>query len=173
MSWLCQREINVFLTKEHLDKVSQEMNAEKMLEEGFEILQQQNTINCDCDLGDWQFCECDLEPLDQVEALDLTEIVRIWTNGGILSTKSLGDLHDWIWFGLNDPDNEPSDPEYELNWDNAKRKILITCDSSGIFQYQNYSVSVRGYLFHTHELEAIKSYIVDFLVSRRPVITYQ
>ncbi|AAV50314.1 hypothetical protein [Acanthamoeba castellanii mimivirus] len=172
MSWLCQKSINVFLSEEYLDKVSRYMNADKLLEENFEITQQQITVHCDCDHGDWQFCECDLEPLDQMEALDLTDIVRIWTNGGILSPKSLENLHDWIWYRINDPDNDPTDPEYELDWDNANRKILIDCDSFGVPQYQNFSVSVRGYLFHIHELEVIRPHIVDFLVHRKPVIVY-
>ncbi|AKI78791.1 hypothetical protein [Acanthamoeba polyphaga mimivirus] len=175
MSWLCRRPVNIFLTKKHLDETSREMNSTKMLEANFEIMQQQITVHCDCDHGDWWLCECDLEPLDQMEALDLTEIVRIWTNGGILSPKSLEDLHDWILHSLSDPDNELTDPEYEMDWDNwdiANRKILIGCDSFGVPQYQNFSVSVRGYLFHIHELEVIRPHIVDFLVNRNPVIVY-
>ncbi|AGC02417.1 hypothetical protein H012_gp031 [Acanthamoeba polyphaga moumouvirus] len=139
-----------------------------------DLITQAIVIQCECEF-DWDLageCICDKIPFDQVKCmgqvkcLDFAKIIKELT-GGIISSKSLRDMYDYISFILGDEDTFNFPSEWDFTYHN--RYVLVPY----YFNDNDSQIKmIRGFCFYPDELSYIKPLIIKYLCERNPSIVY-
>ncbi|AVL94442.1 hypothetical protein ma55 [Moumouvirus australiensis] len=130
-------------------------------------------IDCKCENNLYlnNICICstitvkEFEYFEQVECLDFAKIILELT-GGIISSKSLCDMYNYISLMLADENSY----DFPSNWDFTftNRHILIP----RLLNTDSEINLVKGYCFFPDEFTFIKPLIIKFLCEKNPIIVF-